>query len=195
MSARLLVENLDRLGEDERDELLSGMQGSAGRLQRLLGDLLTTSRLQAATLALDVQDHDVAEVLGPVLQRLRVAHPEATIDVQVPDGLLARVDADRLGQIVDNLVANAVAYGKSPIRVSAVVAGPEVEITVRDAGPGVPAELRDRLFERFATRGGHGSGLGLHIVRELARAQGGEASYRAEQNAFVICIPATTTAP
>jgi PAS domain S-box-containing protein len=195
MSARLLVENLDRLGEDERDELLSGMQGSAGRLQRLLGDLLTTSRLQAATLALDVQDHDVAEVLGPVLQQLRVAHPEATIDVQVPDGLLARVDADRLGQIVDNLVANAVAYGKSPIRVSAVLAGPEVEITVRDAGPGVPADLRDRLFERFATRGGHGSGLGLHIVRELARAQGGEASYRAEQNAFVICIPATTTAP
>ena len=195
MSARLLADNLDRLEDDEREELLSSMHGSAGRLQRLLGDLLTTSRLQAATLALDLQDQDLAGVLGPVLQRLRVAHPDALIDADIPEGLVARFDADRLGQILDNLVANAVAYGESPVRVTATAAGAHVEIVVGDAGPGVPDDLHDRLFERFATRGGHGTGLGLHIVRELARAQGGEASYRAEQNAFVIRIPSATMVP
>ncbi len=78
---------------------------------------------------------------------------------------------------------------------TATAAGAHVEIVVGDAGPGVPDDLHDRLFERFATRGGHGTGLGLHIVRELARAQGGEASYRAEQNAFVIRIPSATMVP
>ncbi|HRK48027.1 MAG TPA: PAS domain S-box protein, partial [Nocardioides sp.] len=190
MSARLLADNLDRLEADERDELLAGMQSSATRLQRLLGDLLTTVRLEAATLALELEVHDVAEVVGPALSRLRIAHPDAVIEAEVPDGLLARVDADRLAQIIDNLVANAATYGESPIRVSATAAGSVVEITVGDAGPGVPPELHDRLFERFATRSGRGTGLGLHIVRELARAQGGEASYRAEHNAFVVTVPA-----
>ena len=138
----------------------------------------------------------MAEVLGSVVQRLRVAHPDATIEAEVPSGLLVRVDGDRLGQIIENLVANAVAYGESPVRVAARDVGSQVEVTVRDAGPGVPEELRERLFERFATRGGaggRGTGLGLHIVRELARAQGGEATYRADDNAFVVCLPGAAT--
>jgi signal transduction histidine kinase len=99
------------------------------------------------------------------------------------------VDADRLAQIVDNLVANSVAYGRGPIRVSTRQNGDQAEVTVRDEGPGVPREVRERLFERFASRGGQGTGLGLHIVRELARAQGGDVTYDAEHNAFVVCFP------
>ena len=189
MSGQVLGENWDRLDEEERTELLAGLQSSSARLQRLLGDLLTTSRLQAATLDLDLQERDLAEVLAPVLQRLRLAYPEAVLEGELGVGVRAVVDADRLAQIVDNLVANAVAHGRSPIRVTAAQVGDEVEVTVRDDGPGVPPELRDRLFERFASRGGHGTGLGLHIVRELARAQGGDATYVAEHNAFVVCLP------
>ena len=73
--------------------------------------------------------------------------------------------------------------------------GDEAELTVSDAGPGVPPELRDRLFERFASRGGHGTGLGLHIVRELARALGGEVTYVPEQNAFTVCLPWAAAKP
>ena len=189
MSGRLLAENWDKLDDEERSGLLSGLQTSSARLQRLLGDLLTTARLQQATLDLELADRDLTEVLTPVLQRLRVAHPEAVVEGELAAGVRALVDADRLGQIVDNLVANSVAYGRGPIRVATRQLDDQAEVTVRDDGPGVPRELRDRLFERFATRGGQGTGLGLHIVRELARAQGGDVTYAAEQNAFVVCLP------
>ena len=194
-SSRMLGENWDRLDDAERDELLAAMQSSAAGLQRLLGDLLTTSRLQAATLDLDLAERDLSEVLAPVLQRLRVAYPDAVIETELGAGVRAVVDADRLAQIVDNLVANAVAYGRSPIHVSTREDGDAAELTVRDAGPGVPPELRDRLFERFASKGGHGTGLGLHIVRELARALGGEATYLPEENAFVVRLPRTSARP
>jgi signal transduction histidine kinase len=193
----MLGESWERLDPAERDELLAGMQSSAAGLQRLLGDLLTTSRLHAATLDLDLVERDLAEALRPVIRRLRVAHPDAVIESELGAGVRAVVDADRLAQIVDNLVANAVAHGRSPIHVTIQLVGEEAELTVRDAGPGVPPDLRDRLFERFATRGGggHGTGLGLHIVRELAQALGGEASYLPEENAFAIRLPRGPATP
>jgi len=194
MSSKLLAESWDGLSEGERQELLEGMQSSAARLQRLLGDLLTTARLQASTLDLDVRDHDVAEALDPVLQRLRRGHPDIRIEDDLEPGLRGRFDSDRLGQVVDNLVENAVAHGHPPVRIAARSAGDEgpdghIEIVVSDSGPGVPEELQDRLFERFATRGARGTGLGLHIVRELARAQAGDATYRSADNAFVVRLP------
>ncbi|WP_084151691.1 PAS domain S-box protein [Nocardioides halotolerans] len=189
MSGQMLADNWAGLDDAEREELLAGMRDSSARLQRLLGDLLTTSRLQAATLDLRIEERDVAGALGPVLQRLRVAHPDAVIEDDLPPGVRAVFDADRLGQIVDNLVANAVSHGQSPIRVDLRELEDLVEIRVLDAGPGVAHDLRERLFERFATRGGQGTGLGLNIVRELARAQGGDATYAAEDNAFVVRLP------
>ncbi len=194
-SGRMLGENWERLDRAERDELLAGMQSSAAGLQRLLGDLLTTSRLQAATLDLDLAEHDLAEVLQPALQRLRVSHADAVIESELGAGVRAVVDADRLAQIVDNLVTNAVEYGRSPIHVATRQVGDEAEVTVRDAGPGVPPELRDRLFERFASGGGPGTGLGLYIVRELARALGGEATYMPEENAFTVHLPRAAATP
>jgi len=189
MSGRMLGEHWAELDQVERGELLTSMQSGAARLQRLLGDLLTTARLQAATLDLDLREGDLAELLGPVLQRLRIAHPSAEVEQELTPGLGVRADADRLGQILDNLVSNAVAHGQSPVRVTTRLVEDHVEVWVCDAGDGVPEELRDRLFERFATRGGPGTGLGLHISRELARAQGGDVSYSAESKAFVVRLP------
>jgi PAS domain S-box-containing protein len=195
MSGQLLAENWASLGEDERADLLAGMRTSATQLQRLLSDLLTTARLQASALDLDPSEADLSELMAPILRRLRVTHAEAVIEEALPPGVRVRVDADRLGQIVDNLVANAVAHGRSPVRVAAGAVGDRVELTVSDAGGGVPVDLRGQLFERFVTRGGGGTGLGLYIVRELARAQAGEATYVPEDNAFVVSLPRVTGRP
>jgi PAS domain S-box-containing protein len=195
MSGKLLGENWDRLDPEELGELLDGMQSSAAQLQRLLGDLLTTARLHAASLEIAERELDLAEVLESVLQRLRVTHPDATVMQELPSGLRVLADPDRLGQIVDNLVVNAVAHGQGPVWISAREAGDAIELVVSDAGEGVPEELQERLFERFATRGRQGTGLGLHIVRELARAQGGDATYVAGDNAFVVRLPRAAATP
>lgn len=186
MSGRMLSENWAELGDVEREELLTGMQNSAARLQRLLGDLLTTSRLREAALDLHLEGRDLKTLLGPVVQRLRVAHPGRVIEDDLEAGQQVLVDPDRVAQILDNLIANAVTYGQDPIHVLTRDAGDQVEIIVSDAGSGVAPELLDRLFDRFATSGGGGTGLGLHIVRELARAQGGEALYVPGANEFVV---------
>jgi signal transduction histidine kinase len=97
-----------------------------------------------------------------------------------------------MAQMVENLVGNALRHGTPPVVLS-TEAGPEtVDVVVRDAGDGVPDELQERLFERFVTSGRGGTGLGLFIVRELARIQGGEASYRPADGAFVVTLPSAS---
>ena len=98
-------------------------------------------------------------------------------------------DPGRLTQAMDNLVTNALRHGRAPVRVRVTPHSETVEIAVTDAGDGVDPEMVPRLFGRFATGSAKGTGLGLHIVRELARAHGGEASYRSDDGAFVIELP------
>ena len=88
-------------------------------------------------------------------------------------------DRDRLAQALDNLVANALRHGAAPVTMTARGRrATRSRSGSSDAGDGVAPAMRDRLFERFATgRGRGGTGLGLFIVRELARAQGGDAVY------------------
>jgi signal transduction histidine kinase len=81
------------------------------------------------------------------------------------------------------------------VKVQAVAADDGVRIIVRDSGAGVPQTVRPRLFERFVTGGPGGSGLGLYIVRELARAQGGDATYDADDNSFVVILPLAREKP
>jgi signal transduction histidine kinase len=100
-----------------------------------------------------------------------------------------RADPDRVAQIVENLVGNALRYGEAPVDVSVEQEGRTTAIVVQDAGPGIPEALMSRLFQRFATGSRGGTGLGLYIVRELARAQGGDATYRLDDHAFVVSLP------
>ncbi len=95
------------------------------------------------------------------------------------DAALA-VDPQRIGQALGSLVDNALRYGAGTITLGARVGGEEVELSVRDEGPGFPPELAGREFERFSRgrleRHADGSGLGLAIVAAIAAAHGGEAA-------------------
>ena len=178
-SAETLARHLDDLTVEERTELLDAMVSSTGRLRRLVADLLTASRLEASSLEMRLETVQVGDVLNRAGAVVRRAHPDAEIVADVPAGLAVTADHDRLAQAVENLLSNALRHGSSPVHVTAAKTEPGiVEIRIRDSGPGVPEAVRPRLFSRFATGAASGgTGLGLFIVRELARAQGGEATY------------------
>ncbi|WP_166140649.1 PAS domain S-box protein [Nocardioides ochotonae] len=194
MSAGMLQRHWDELLDDERDSLLQGMVDSASQLDRLLTDLLTVSRAQGQ--ALDLRPQPV-EVL-PHLQGLAVARakrdPRAEVVLDGEDAVVL-ADPGRLTQAMDNLVTNALRHGRAPVRVQVTPRSRTVEIAVTDAGDGVDPEMVPRLFGRFATGSAKGTGLGLHIVRELARAHGGDATYRSDDGAFVLELPRHDVAP
>jgi PAS domain S-box-containing protein len=192
-SAQLLVSHLDELTEEDRAELSASVTASAERLQRLLRDLLTAARLEARAVRIDMQPLDVADVINRAVYSARAVHPDADIQLGSAPDVWVLGEGDRLTQAVDNLISNAIRHGAPPVTVSAVEDGERVLIRVADAGSGVLPGLQGRLFERFASgtpRGG--TGLGLFIVRELARAHGGDARYETDADGhptFVIDLP------
>ncbi|MGN6635849.1 MAG: ATP-binding protein, partial [Oryzihumus sp.] len=195
-AADLLAGHWEQLTDVERAELLSTLSSGTSRLRLLLDDLLTASRLQASALQIQPEPAHLQELAAQAAIIVHRTDPTAEIRLEVPDDLHVLADADRLAQALENLLTNALRHGAGPVRVSGTLAGDKVEIRVTDHGSGVPEHLRERLFDRFVT-GGHrgGTGLGLFIVRELARAHGGDARYEPPTpglpaGAFLMTIPA-----
>jgi len=114
------------------------------------------------------------------------------VTIEAPPDLAAVVDRLVLERVVSNLLTNAVRYGAPPFVVTAERRGTHLRVAVSDRGPGVPEELRPRLFERFA-RGddANGTGLGLAIARTYARAHGGDIVYDVDAGGsrFVLIVP------
>jgi signal transduction histidine kinase len=139
---------------------------------------------------------DVALVLDDAAVSAQALYPDAKISVGGERDLWADADRDRLTQIVENLIVNAIRYGREPVELQAGHAGPgQLCITVRDHGPGIDPSQEPLLFQRFATGNRRGTGLGLFIVRELARAHGGDAHYESATPGarFVVTLPAVDT--
>ena len=149
------------------------------RMTRLLTELLTQSRLSSNTLSLKVVALDLVDAVAEA--RARHDYGETPrISLERPDfPVRVRGDAERVAQILDNLLDNATKYSapRSPIEISLTVVGVEAHVHVADHGVGVPAGERDRLFAPFyrtsRTSGLAGTGLGLHISQQLAKRHGG----------------------
>jgi PAS domain S-box-containing protein len=193
-SAGALRREWDQMSTVERQELLDGIRSSADRLRRLAADLGTASRVYGETLQLHPEDLSLAAVVNGARRRVLAAGFADQIVVDVRQDARVHADAIRLGQALDNLVDNAIRHGTPPIRLTAVVDAGQVRILVSDAGTGVPAELVPHLFERFAIAGPSGAtGLGLHLVREIARGHGGDAAYHpstgGDPHSFEISLP------
>lgn len=155
----------------------------AGRLDRLVRDLLDLARLTANAFTLRVETVDLRHVATATAEGLRPDIEDAglTISVDVPpEPILVVGDADRLAQVTANLIDNAGRHAATSVRVSVAHDGTHVALAVDDDGPGIPTADRPTVFERLHTsvrptaRPGSGTGLGLAIVRELARAMGGD---------------------
>jgi K+-sensing histidine kinase KdpD len=157
-----------------RDEL-EEVAAASRRLARLVSDMLDMARIEGGAIDLQLDTVDLADAVDAAVGRLRLVSPQRRVEVRVATATPeVRADWDRLGQVIDNLLANADHFAPpgTAVTVSAELNGDGAVVRVVDAGPGVPEELRERIFERFV-RGSGGTGLGLPIVRGLVTAQGG----------------------
>jgi signal transduction histidine kinase len=191
--AWMLEHDADRLAPEERTAVASAITRQARHLDRLVDDLLTIGVL-AAGHRVEPEVVDVAAAVDTIVADSAFTIP---VEVAVPAGVEALVDPGRLRQMVVNLVANAGRHGASRATVTGAVRGDWVELRIVDDGPGVAPELVPRLFERFATSGAttaageRSTGLGLSIVRALARAHGGDAWYEPlpDGSCFALRLP------
>ncbi|MFI9062424.1 ATP-binding protein [Streptomyces sp. NPDC053429] len=162
--------------QEDRAELLEGIEDGADRLDHLVGNLLDMSRLQTGTVTPLIREIDLDEVVPMALGGV----PEDSVVLDVPETLpMVAVDPGLLERAVANVVENAVKYSPpgQPVVVAASFLGDRVEVRVVDRGPGVPDEARDRIFAPFQRHGdaprGAGVGLGLAVARGFAEAMDG----------------------
>ena len=154
---------------------------NAARLQRMVEELLFLSRVDAGGLELDLEDVDVAELARAALGSAdpAAAAKRITLELDGPQALRMRADGNRLGQVLDNLISNAIKFTpeRGKVKVCLGSADGTLMATVTDTGRGIPQAEQSRLFERFfrttATRDVPGTGLGLTIVRAIVEAHGG----------------------
>ena len=183
---------------------LSIIDKHASRLTLLIDDLLLLARLDSGRIELQLQPvalHGAAQEAiddAALIARAR----RVTLENRVPEAVTAEADPARLRQVLANLIDNAIKYGAEGGRVVVGGRGLEgalVEITVRDDGPGIPAEAKARIFERFyradkaRSREQGGTGLGLAIVKNVVQAHGGDVrveSAPGKGSEFFITLPA-----
>lgn len=166
---------------DELRGLAADINVDAQRLTRLVNDLLDLDRMAAGQMTLHRSEFEVHAAVCEVIERFRSSSARNTWVVDVPPGRFV-ADRDKVTQLLANLLGNATKYAPgAEVRVTARIEGGGIHLAVADNGPGIASEELERIFERYArvegwaTRGVGGTGLGLPIVREIARLHGGDA--------------------
>ena len=155
----------------------------ADRLSRLIEDLLALSQIESQAVPLALATVPLKPLAESVLASLQpaIAQRRLSVSVNVPEGFAVRADADRLRQVLFNLLDNAVKYNRDDgsLRVSAIRSDGTATVAVADSGIGIPPDDLPRVFERFyrvdkaRSREPGGTGLGLSIVKHLVEAHGG----------------------
>ncbi len=183
-------------------EAIDVILDETGHMTRMVDQLLEAARLESGALRLDRHVVDLATEVRRVVDAFRGAHPGRAWSLDVAAGLPpVYADPLRLHEVLQNLVANAVAYSPpgSPVEVRAAAAdgGRRVQVEVRDHGSGIAPADQARVFDRFerAARGGGGAGLGLYMTRAIVEAHGGRvdlASDVGRGSTFTVTLPAWT---
>jgi len=157
------------------DKAVLRIRRSVDRMSRMITDLCDYTRGQmSGGFPVNRVRADMAEVVHRVVEGMHSAGPERAVHFTAAGDTLGCWDADRVAQVVANLVANALQHGSGDVHVEVRDDGPAVLLRVSNGGDPIPDDLQPRLFEPFA-RGrehGEGLGLGLYIVAEIVRAHG-----------------------
>lgn len=192
---------------DDRDmaqRSLEVIQRHGKRLNLLIDDLLTISQLEHRSVQLAHRKTNLLELAARVVEQLESEISASGVRIEylfASDGEVAEVDPPRIEQVMLNLIANAVRYGKNPggvVTISSKRRGDQIELTVADNGPGIPYEDQPHIFERFyrvrkdRARDAGGTGLGLSIVKNVTLIHGGSVAVRSTPGAgaaFLISLP------
>jgi signal transduction histidine kinase len=171
------------LPDDRRRAALGHIAGASSHILSLVDDVLDVAKIEAAALPLNPSVLVLDDIVGEVVALMQPVSGDREIDLSgEPSGLLVLADPRRLRQILLNLIANAVRYNRRGgwVRVTAEAAGErDVAVRVADSGPGIPADMIDRLFvpfDRLDTQDGPGTGLGMVLAKGLATAMNGSLS-------------------
>ncbi|MGH7899042.1 MAG: ATP-binding protein, partial [Candidatus Binatia bacterium] len=178
-----LLQLADHLSEAQRAEGVSAILRHAERLERLITNILEVSKIERGLSDRRDAVVDVRSVAEKVVDEFRTGHPGR--EIRLTDGAFrhhTRGDEVWIEQILSNLVSNAMKYSPpdQPIEISVTEHAGTIDLAVIDRGPGIAENDRERIFERFKRLGDHmtrnqgGTGLGLYIARQLARAIGAE---------------------
>jgi two-component system phosphate regulon sensor histidine kinase PhoR len=184
---------------------LDALIRNSERLSQLIADLLDISRIEAGEYAIDTEDMTLRKAIDRSLDTVEARADDRDIDIvnQVASDVLVEADPKALDQVLLNLITNAVKYvpDGGTVEVTSERRDGMVRVSVEDDGPGVGAQHRDRLFERFyridsgRARNVGGTGLGLSIVKHLVTTMGGQVGYEPNQpkgSVFWFTLPASS---
>jgi signal transduction histidine kinase len=180
--ATTLLEHEDLLGREERREFLEIIDSESDRLDELIRNLLDMSRLEAGVLRIDPEPTDLADVLAECAQRVQRLTDRHTIVTVWECDRLVEADKNRVKQVLNNLLENAVKYSPDGGEIVAAgrVQGSVLEVSVADQGVGIPTRDLHRVFDRFHRVEGEiskrvgGTGLGLGICKRLVELHHGQ---------------------
>jgi PAS domain S-box-containing protein len=161
---------------------LVAIEEEADRLNRLVGNLLYASRIEAGGLQMEVVPLDLANLIESVVRRLQAKAPDVTVRLDIPDNLpTVMADRDRIEEVLQNLLDNAIKYSprERVVWLACRATGDEVVVSITDQGMGISLRDQEQIFQRFrrgrdsSTYSLPGAGLGLYICRAIVEAHGG----------------------
>ncbi|TDM42488.1 HAMP domain-containing protein [Macrococcoides goetzii] len=192
--------------KDDVDEFLNIILDESKRLNRLVNELINVARIDAGETTLNKEMMDISPLLEKNIQNFKqsaIEH-ETTLQLDIQHTKAVAIDYDKIFQVITNLLDNALRYTKSgdTIKISTYNDTSNLYIKISDTGVGIAKEHINHIFERFykvdqaRTRGKHGTGLGLFIVKAIIEKHHGEINVESEQGigtTFTISIPLVDT--
>jgi signal transduction histidine kinase len=192
-SLRLYLDTLERHDpeRERRHQFLDRMRGDLERLDQTVEQVLTAARAEESRSRAPLERVALSELLEGCIAEIRTSHrlPEGAVRLEAGSGTTVKGDAGELSLVFRNLLENAVKYSDEPVEVNVRVVDAEdgrVEVEIADRGIGIPSRELRKIFQRFyrvgrdVQRTAVGLGLGLFIVRNLVRRQGGRVVARSE---------------
>lgn len=201
-SVRMLSELMaeGRIEEDERKEVAEALAREALRMQDTVERFLAYAKSERGKLLAAKKPDDLAALVRARARVFSEQHPEVKVEVEAPERAIVSIDRPQIEIVVDNLLSNALKYAPEgqPFCIAVVEGADETSLSVSDRGPGIPRAHAKRIFDAFQrgddrlSKATSGTGLGLFLVRSIARAHGGDVSVSRPEGGgarFVVDFP------